>query len=86
MHVAKAVSALDHPNVCTIHEIDTTDDGQLFLAMACYEGETLKERIARGPLPVDEACEIADQIAQGLGRAHATENVQFPMDRAQKAS
>ena len=47
---AQAASALDHPNVCTIHEINETDDGQLYLVMAYYEGETLKGRIARGPL------------------------------------
>ncbi len=44
---AKAASALDHLNICTIHEINETDDGQLYLVMAHYEGETLKERIAR---------------------------------------
>ena len=42
VHEAQAASALDHPNICTIHEIDETADGQLFLAMAYYEGETLK--------------------------------------------
>ena len=47
---AQAASALDHPNICTIHEINETDDGQLYLVMAHYEGETLKARIARGPL------------------------------------
>ncbi len=40
---AKAASALDHPNICNIHEINETDDGQLYLVMAHYEGETLKE-------------------------------------------
>ncbi|MEN8007890.1 MAG: protein kinase [Candidatus Krumholzibacteriota bacterium] len=70
IHEAKAASALDHPNVCVIHEIDETDDGQLFLAMACYEGETLKERIARGPLSIDAALGIARQIAEGLAMAH----------------
>ena len=44
---AKAASALDHPNICVIHEISETDDGQLYLVMAHYEGETLKDRIAR---------------------------------------
>ena len=43
---AIAASALDHPNICTIHEINETDDGQLYLVMAHYEGETLKERIS----------------------------------------
>ncbi len=52
---AKAASALDHPNICTIFEINETADGQLSLVMAQYEGETLKERIGRGPLPVNDA-------------------------------
>ncbi len=47
---AQAASALDHPNICTIYEINETDDGQLYLVMAYYEGETLKERIEQGPL------------------------------------
>ncbi|UCH84302.1 MAG: protein kinase, partial [Candidatus Latescibacterota bacterium] len=68
---AQAASALDHPNICTIHEIDSTDDGQMFIAMACYTGETLDARIERGPLPIGDALVIAKQIAQGLGKAHA---------------
>ena len=46
---AQAASALDHPNICTILEINETADGQLYLVMAHYEGETLNERIARRP-------------------------------------
>ena len=71
IHEAKAASAIDHPNVCNIYEIGETDDGQLFLAMARYEGETLKERIARGPLPISEALDITRQVAEGLTEAHA---------------
>ncbi|HEY4563863.1 MAG TPA: serine/threonine-protein kinase, partial [Thermoanaerobaculia bacterium] len=67
---ARAASALDHPNICTVYEIDQTPDGALFIAMALCEGETLRDRIARGPLPVGEAVEIAEQIAAGLARAH----------------
>ena len=67
---AKAASALDHPNICTIHEINETADGQLYLVMAYYEGETLKERIERGPLALDEAIDIATQVGQGLAEAH----------------
>ena len=73
---AQAASALDHPNICTIHEIDETPDGQLFLAMAYYDGETLKERIAsaQGPggaprgLAVNAALDILAQIARGSQR------------------
>ncbi len=43
---------MDHPNICTIHEISETPDSQLYLVMAYYEGETLKEKIERGPLPL----------------------------------
>ncbi len=68
---AQAASALDHPNICTIHEINETPDGQLYLVMAYYEGETLKQRIERGPLDVDEAIYIATQVGQGLCKAHA---------------
>ena len=68
---AKAASALDHPNICTIHEINETEDGQLYLVMAHYEGETLKERIARGPLELDDAIDIATQVGEGLAKAHA---------------
>lgn len=41
IHEAKAASALDHPNICNIYEIDETEDGQMFIAMACYVGEAL---------------------------------------------
>ena len=68
---AQAASALDHPNICTIFEINETADGQLYLVMAHYEGETLKERIARGPLALDDAIDVATQVGQGLSKAHA---------------
>jgi len=67
---AQAASALDHSNVCTIYEINETDDGHMYMAMACYTGETLEQRIARGPLAIDEALDIARQIAEGLSKAH----------------
>ena len=68
---AQAASALDHPNICTIFEINETDDGQLYLVMAHYEGETLKERIERGPLDLTDAIDIATQVGEGLAKAHA---------------
>jgi formylglycine-generating enzyme required for sulfatase activity/cephalosporin-C deacetylase-like acetyl esterase len=70
MHEAQAASALDHPNICTIHEIDETAEGELFLTLAYYDGESLKHRLQRGPLPIDDAIDIAAQVAQALARAH----------------
>jgi serine/threonine protein kinase len=70
MQEAQAASALDHANICTIHEIDETSEGQLLLVMAYYDGETLKQSIERCPFAVGEALDIAIQIAQGLARAH----------------
>ena len=67
---AKAASALDHPNICTIFEINETEDGQLYLVMAYYEGETLKDRIERKPLALDDAIDIATQVGLGLAEAH----------------
>ncbi len=67
---ARAASVLDHPNICTIHEIDENEDGQLFIAMAYYEGATLKDKIKQGPIAVDEALDIITQIARGLAKAH----------------
>ena len=70
IHEAKAASSLDHNNICNIFEIDKTDDGQFFIAMAYYEGETLDKWIEKKPLPIEEAIDIAIQIAQGLLKAH----------------
>jgi non-specific serine/threonine protein kinase len=70
IHEARAASALDHPNICAIHEIDETPEGQMFIVMPCYEGESLTAKIERGPLKLDEALEIAIQTASGLSKAH----------------
>ena len=67
---AQSASSLQHNNICTIHEIDETPDGQLFIAMDCYTGETLKQRMRRGTLGVQETTDIARQIAEGLKKAH----------------
>jgi serine/threonine-protein kinase len=68
---AQAASALDNPRICTIYEIGATEDGRPFISMAHCDGETLKDRLQRGRLPVDEARSIAVQIAEGLAAAHA---------------
>jgi eukaryotic-like serine/threonine-protein kinase len=73
---AQAASALQHHNICTIHEIGETDDGEMFFCMDYYEGETLKERLLRLqvknelPIPVSEVLDIGIQIAEGLAKAH----------------
>src|SRR5215210_1271146 len=68
---ARAAGALDHPNICNVYEAGQSEEGQLYLAMACYRGETLKVRLAReGALPVLEALGIARQVVQGLAAAH----------------
>jgi serine/threonine protein kinase len=67
---ARAVAALDHPNVCTIYEIGETEQGQLFISMAYYQGETVKDKVADGPLEVDNALDLAEQAASGLAAAH----------------
>ena len=66
---AQAAAALDHPNICTVYEIDEVE-GQTFIAMAFIEGETLKKKIEERPLKIDEALDIAMQVADGLHEAH----------------
>jgi serine/threonine protein kinase/tetratricopeptide (TPR) repeat protein len=70
IHEAKAASALQHNNICTIHEIDETENGQMFICMDLYEGETLKQKIGKGPLAIEAAIDIALQVAEGLSHAH----------------
>ena len=67
---ARAASALDHPNICTIYEIGETEKDQVFISMAFYEGESLKDKIKKGAFDFEEATETALQIAQGLEKAH----------------
>ncbi len=66
---AKAAAALDHPNICTVYEVDEADD-QIFIAMGYVEGKSLKDKLESGPLDRDEAKEIAIQVAEGLREAH----------------
>jgi len=66
---ARAASALDHPNIATVHDIGE-EDGELFIVMALYEGETLGQRLQKGRLGVDEALALLRQVALGLEAAH----------------
>jgi serine/threonine protein kinase/Flp pilus assembly protein TadD len=70
VHEAQAASSLDHANICTIHEIGETAIGEMYIAMSLYEGESLKDMVARGRLPAPTAMDIAVQVAQGLAKAH----------------
>ncbi len=69
MREAQAAAVLDHPNICTVYEFDETED-KTFISMAFIEGESLKKKIDRGPLELDEAIKVAIQIAEGLQAAH----------------
>jgi TolB-like protein/Tfp pilus assembly protein PilF len=68
---ARAASRLDNPHIVAVHEIGRSADDRLFIAMAYHEGETLRDRVVRGPLPVAEAVRIAGDVADGLSAAHA---------------
>src|SRR5262245_32594119 len=69
MHEARAAAALDHPNICTIHEVGD-EDGRSFIVMQYIEGETLAARIARERLELRQALAIAIQVAEALQEAH----------------
>ena len=66
---AQAAAALDHPNICTVYEVEEKE-GQTYIAMAYIDGKNLKERIAQEPLKIDEALDVAIQVAEGLQEAH----------------
>ncbi|MDQ3489293.1 MAG: serine/threonine protein kinase, partial [Acidobacteriota bacterium] len=67
---ARAAAALEHPNVCTIYEIGDTPEGELYIAMPLYEGQTLQARIAQGSMTIEQVVDIAREIAAGLAAAH----------------
>jgi len=68
---ARAASALNHPNVCVIHEIGETEDGRPFIAMEFIEGQTLGQRIGQGQMEIAEIVEIGIQMADALDAAHS---------------
>jgi Tol biopolymer transport system component len=66
---ARAISGLNHPNICTLHDVGS-QDGVDFLVMECVEGETLAKRLGRGPLPLEQVLKYGAQIADALDKAH----------------
>src|SRR6202047_5276923 len=66
---AKAISSLNHPHICVLHDIGH-QDGTDCLVMECVEGETLAKRLEKGPLPLDQALKCAAQMAAALDKAH----------------
>ena len=70
MREARAASSLDHPNICTIFEVDETAAGEVFIAMAYYEGQTLDQLLKQGPFEVERALALAIQTGRGLAAAH----------------
>jgi len=69
MREAQIAAALDHPNICTVHEFDEAEE-KTFISMAYIEGQSLKKKIESGSLEMDEALRIATQVAEGLQEAH----------------
>jgi serine/threonine protein kinase len=73
IHEAKAASALDHANICTVHAIEETDEGQLFIVMAYYEGSSLADHIADADLDLEQVLNLSIQACRGLDRAHRSD-------------
>ncbi len=67
---ARVAAGLEHPNICTIHEIGAAEDGRLFITMPFYEGETVQAKLEAGPLAEEETIGLALQMARGLATAH----------------
>ena len=66
---AQTIAALNHPHICTLYDVGS-QDGAEFLVMECLQGETLAQRLERGPLPLDEALKVAMALADALDKAH----------------
>ena len=70
---AKSASSLDHQNICTIHEIGEDENGTVFIAMAYYEGQTIRKKISDATVGIEDAIDYAIQISKGLAVAHKAE-------------
>src|SRR5262252_8047758 len=65
---AKAISSLNHPHICTLHDVGS-QDGVDYLVMECLEGETLAKRMEKGPLPLEQVLKYGAQVADALDKA-----------------
>ncbi|MFA6954662.1 MAG: protein kinase [Thermoanaerobaculia bacterium] len=72
LHEARAAAQLDHPNICTVYDVGEAEDDRVWIAMACYEGETLRKIIEAGRPPVGMALKVVLQLARGLAKAHSS--------------
>ncbi|MFA5831864.1 MAG: protein kinase [Bacteroidota bacterium] len=70
---AQTVSSLQHRNICTIHEVSEQEDGQLYIVMDYYQGETLKQILEHGPLQINRALNLITQVVEGIDAAHKRE-------------
>ena len=70
VHDVRRAAELGHPNICAVAETGDIGDGRLYMVLICYDGETIRERMRRGPLPVEICIAIARQMAEGLAMAH----------------
>src|SRR5215204_145027 len=68
---ARAVAALQHPNICAIYDVGEDEQGEFFLVMELLAGETLQQRLTCGPLPLNQTLDVADQLGNALATAHA---------------
>src|SRR5271157_30694 len=68
---ARAISSLNHPNICTLYDVGH-QDGIDYLVMECLEGQTLAERLLKGPLPLEQVLKCGMEICEGLEKAHKT--------------
>src|SRR5271169_1707776 len=66
---AKAISGLNHPNICMLHDVGS-QDGIVYLVMECVEGQSLAQRLEKGPLPIEQVLKIGREIADALSAAH----------------
>lgn len=82
VHEAKAASALEDNNICNIHKIDETEDGQLLIDMPTTKANRSRKKMSRDPLKLEEAIDIARQTAEGLTKAHQKKIVHCDLKQA----